>query len=167
MLKTNILTKEKDLYQISGQYLDYIKEFVDYYQDDDLFVNPQTICQKKYQVRKNLKRDRNLRNFVLKESEGKCFIDSAHKTFPTKITIGKKQYIDNYLEVHHVVPLMLQDSHCRSLDARDNLIAICPNCHRAFEKSIPENKKRLIDLVIYKGYKFCDRYTLYQSYGVM
>ena len=35
-----------------------------------------------------------------------------------------------YLEVHHIIPLSEQDLHEENLDILNNVMAICPNCHR-------------------------------------
>ena len=72
-----------------------------------------------------------------------CEIDSAHKTF-----IAQKTN-DPYVEAHHFIPMKFQSDFKFALDCIENIISLCPNCHRGIHLGIPGYKKNLIE-VIYK-----------------
>jgi len=63
--------------------------------------------------------------------------DDPHISFMSRKT--KK----NYVEAHHVVPFSYQGRFAHSLDVEENIVALCPNCHRklhhgtAAEKNAP------------------------------
>ncbi|MGB5107794.1 MAG: HNH endonuclease [Candidatus Zixiibacteriota bacterium] len=70
------------------------------------------------------KRDPRIAKNALVEADFSCMLDPTHKTFTSRAT-GK-----NYVEAHHLVPMVLQDKFDVSLDAPGNVVALCPNCHR-------------------------------------
>ncbi|MFC1860149.1 MrcB family domain-containing protein [Chloroflexota bacterium] len=53
-----------------------------------------------------------------------CEIDPNHVTFTSKVT-GQ-----NFVEVHHLIPMANQADFSYSLDVPANIIPLCPNCHR-------------------------------------
>ncbi len=95
-----------------------------------------------------------------------CEIDASHKTF----TSAKWQA--PFVEAHHLIPMAFQNLFNESLDDVSNIVSLCPNCHRAFHLSIPEEKKRYISKV-YDSRKSIQRlisrndiYGLYNCYDV-
>ena len=79
---------------------------------------------------------------VLVNSNWTCALDGFdgrdHTTFDTKS--GNK-----YLEAHHLVPMKAQkDYYPIKLDVYDNIIPLCPNCHRAVHNGSIEEKKRYL-----------------------
>lgn len=83
-------------------------------------------------------RDKGVAADALVKAEHKCEVDANHQTFKT----GKHKR--PYVEAHHFIPLSLQDQHLYSLDVTENIISLCPNCHRAFHYGEPSLKKSLI-----------------------
>ena len=76
---------------------------------------------------------------ALQNAEYKCELDSSHITFSSKST-GKP-----FLEVHHLVPMEKQGDFPKvSLDVPDNIIALCPNCHRKIHLATEEEKRPLL-----------------------
>lgn len=71
-------------------------------------------------------------------SDFKCEIDNNHKTFIAETS--EKQY----MEAHHIVPMMYQDDFEYSLDCVTNIISVCPNCHRALHNAGFELKKKML-----------------------
>ena len=66
--------------------------------------------------------------YVIKKANYHCS-DSAvsshgHSTFSTNTN-------KNYLEAHHLVPMKFQKAECPNLDRSQNIVALCPTCHRA------------------------------------
>ena len=51
-----------------------------------------------------------------------CVVSSEHKTFLSK---GK-----NYVEGHHVIPMFQQKNYGFELDDVENIVSLCPSCHR-------------------------------------
>jgi len=65
---------------------------------------------------------------ALKEADGICKL--CNKKSPFK---NKKN--EDYLEVHHVIPLSK-----KGLDNIDNVAALCPNCHREIHHGLNKNE---------------------------
>lgn len=61
---------------------------------------------------------------ALREANYKCEIDSNHTTFLTR-------HNHNYMEGHHFIPMSQQSKFNYSLDVPENIISLCPTCHRA------------------------------------
>ena len=60
---------------------------------------------------------------AIRDGKYKCTVDSSHATFVKKD--GTK-----YMEVHHLIPLEFQYKYEYKLDAKANLIPVCPLCHK-------------------------------------
>jgi 5-methylcytosine-specific restriction enzyme A len=65
---------------------------------------------------------------AIKAASYRCEIDSTHRTFNTS---GGTPYI----EAHHIVPISQQSILGVNLDVPANIVALCPNCHRAVHYS--------------------------------
>ena len=63
--------------------------------------------------------------------------DISFKEFYPKV--GK-----DYIEAHHLIPMEYQGDFSVSIDVPENIISLCPNCHRAFHNSVVSNQKNLI-----------------------
>ena len=89
---------------------------------------------------------------ALRNAEYKCEIDNSHKTFTSKFTFQP------YLEVHHLVPMEKQDQFEYSLDVPENVIALCPNCHRKVHlASEIEKQPMLAELFLLRSAKLLSR----------
>jgi 5-methylcytosine-specific restriction enzyme A len=84
-------------------------------------------------------RDPEIGKIRLQNSNYKCELDSTHLTFTSKSTSKP------FLEVHHLVPMEMQDNYEYSLDVPENIIALCPNCHRKIHHSTEIEKQPLLD----------------------
>ena len=135
---------------LSGEHKDFITDIVENMNYEDMFVyDEEEIILKKNDVRKKAKRDQRIAKEVIEEAGHKCFFDEEHTTFKTKNS-------PNYMEGHHIIPVALGDSFEEELDCKDNLIALCPNCHKSMHLSVNENKDNLIDKIITDGTKLQD-----------
>lgn len=67
-----------------------------------------------------------------------CENNSEHFSFISAITNLQ------FVEAHHLIPMEFQADFKYSIDIPENIISLCPNCHRAFHNSIYEEKERLI-----------------------
>lgn len=54
----------------------------------------------------------------------KCEIDAEHESFVT----NSDKY---YTEAHHLIPMACQAKFENSLDQEQNIVCLCPNCHKA------------------------------------
>lgn len=72
-----------------------------------------------------------------------CLGNTAHHTFTSKL--GKQ-----YMEAHHLIPMMAQKDFSINIDRVENIISICPICHSAIhlgdEATRLELVKKLYDL---------------------
>lgn len=67
-----------------------------------------------------------------------CEVDPTHKTFTSAAT-GKP-----YVEGHHLIPISHQDEFEHSIDVKENIVALCPNCHRLVHHGINEEKEGIL-----------------------
>jgi len=86
-------------------------------------------------------RDAKTARRALKNANYKCEFNEEHQTF----TSGSTQ--KNYVEAHHLVPVSLTntDNFKFKLDVKENLIALCPNCHRAIHYGDTATKMELLN----------------------
>lgn len=73
--------------------------------------------------------------------------DDPHLTFISKRTQR------NYVEAHHLVPFSYQDSFSHSLDVEENIVALCPNCHRKLHHGAPAEKNESLDQLLTERHK--------------
>lgn len=72
-------------------------------------------------------------------------IGAEHKTFKTKAGY--------YVEAHHLIPMSKQDNHLpTNIDRSENIVVLCPNCHRAIHNGIDEEKVLRLE-VLYNNRK--------------
>lgn len=84
----------------------------------------------------------------------KCELNYNHVTF---ITNNDGEL---YIEAHHLIPMAAQDYFVNTIDFADNIIALCPTCHREIHHGIERNRKEII-LDLYEKRK-----SKYVKYGV-
>lgn len=72
------------------------------------------------------------------QSNYNCEFDNSHESFTSGAT-GKP-----YVEVHHLIPISQSKNFNVSLDISENLIVLCPNCHRKIHFSEDETKKAIV-----------------------
>ncbi|MDR0912045.1 MAG: HNH endonuclease [Methanobrevibacter sp.] len=146
LIVLGILERDNKKIWVGEKYKSFIKNFLNNVSYEDLFFsNEEEINCKKERILK-FKRDKKIVDNVLSECNYKCFINSEHITFPTN---DKK----NYVEGHHVIPLRYSDSFDNSLDCKDNIIPLCPNCHKEIHFAIDENKSIILEKIFQRNLK--------------
>ena len=81
-------------------------------------------------------------------SQFKCVFDNSHETFQTAKGVP-------YMEGHHLIPCTVSnveyywDKYGRNIDCVENIICLCPTCHRRIHFGSKEEKERIIK-VLYK-----------------
>ena len=82
-------------------------------------------------------RNRKTRDKALKNANYQCEIDNTHKTF----LINNKYY----MEGHHLIPMEYQAMfEKQSLDIEENIISLCPTCHRKIHYASVNEKISMI-----------------------
>ncbi len=71
-------------------------------------------------------------------SDYKCEIEPLHRTFTAERT--QKQYV----EAHHFIPMKFQGMFNEPLDCLDNIVSLCPNCHRQIHHAVTDQKYEII-----------------------
>ena len=83
-------------------------------------------------------RDANMAYTALDNANFKCENNTGHETFISARTGNQ------FVEAHHLIPMEYQGEFSVSIDVPENIISLCPNCHRAFHNSIALNQENLI-----------------------
>jgi hypothetical protein len=87
------------------------------------------------------KRNPQLTKNVLEKHGYKCINDANHMTFEAPSMI-------NYVEGHHIMPMHLSDTFDFDLDVEENIVPLCPNCHRAIHLGVVDVKHKIIDKIL-------------------
>lgn len=80
-------------------------------------------ANKKTQIVSSFVRSLAVANKALATAKFKCELDPLHTTFQGMS--GKP-----YMEAHHLIPMCRQGEFKFSLDVVENIVCLCPNCHR-------------------------------------
>lgn len=83
-------------------------------------------------------RDPDMAYTAISNAGFKCENNPNHETFKSAVTSQQ------FVEAHHLIPMEYQDEHDASIDVPENIISLCPNCHRAFHNSIDKTKIELV-----------------------
>lgn len=89
-----------------------------------------------------------------KRANYSCEISNGHETF--------KNAADhqNYIEAHHLIPMAAQDYYKYTIDFADNIVTLCPTCHRQIHYAVPDEKAELLEKL------FNERQNNYMKYGI-
>ena len=88
---------------------------------------------------------------ALLNSEFLCEADSTHQTFMTNKGVP-------YMEGHHLIPCTANNAkyfwkrHGKSIDCVENIVCLCPTCHRRIHFGSEDEKKKIIKLLYKKQY---------------
>lgn len=90
-----------------------------------------------------------LGKIAIKKSYYQCEKDFQHKTFISKKTNK------SYMEAHHLIPVCFQkdmwEKYQVNIDCVENLVSLCPTCHKAFHFGSNQVKSEMIDYM----YRIC------------
>ena len=79
---------------------------------------------------------------ALQESHYLCEYNKLHLTFISGVT-G-----ENYTEAHHLIPIQFQQQYWSELhiniDCIENIVSLCPNCHRGVHYGTFDEKNRIL-----------------------
>lgn len=57
-----------------------------------------------------------------------------------------------YMEAHHLIQMSAQDNFYSTLEFADNIVCLCPNCHRKIHRAIDQEKRDDMIFVMKYGY---------------
>ena len=102
-----------------------------------------------------LVRDRSLALQAIEQAAYRCEIDQAHPWFISRT--GEHPY----MEAHHLVPLAAQSKIPLPLDIPENIVCLCPFCHRAIHHAERPFVRQLVDgLLVRRGGAVLERFHL-------
>ena len=116
----------------------------------DSYKTPPVVIQK---VNAIVKFERNpiLGKIAIKKAYYTCECNRDHETFISK-TSGK-----HYMEAHHLIPMAYQvkiwEKYEKNIDCLENLVSLCPTCHKAFHYGTDKVKSQIIE-DIYEKIKY-------------
>lgn len=137
--------------------------------DDAYKVAP--VVAIKTQVAMKFERNPLLGKLAIKNAYYTCEHDRLHKTFTSQSTQKP------YMEAHHLIPIAFQkviwDKYQINIDCLENLVSLCPICHKAFHYGTAEVKGQYIELLFkqvqhkYKAIEFdISLEEIKQCYGI-
>jgi len=132
-------------YIIVNDCRDFIQQLLENVEYKDMFFEKeQSEIINSQQFIKNIhkyKRDPQIRQEALKKANYKCFFDNNHITFPTS-------NYEIYMEGHHIIPVSRKESFIQELDVVENILCLCPTCHRKIHLSTNEVKENMLKEII-------------------
>ncbi|OED30395.1 HNH endonuclease signature motif containing protein [Methanosphaera sp. WGK6] len=127
------------------------RDFLNGFLKEETYENMFFKTDFQYVSTKSLKkhtRNYNLSVSVLEKSRYNCFFDKNHITFPSKSR-------PNYVEAHHIIPLARENSfQSVKLDCKENIIPLCPNCHRKIHYAKMKSKENMLEHMLDHLLKF-------------
>jgi len=114
---------------------------------DEAYKTPPVIAVKE-RVATKFERNPLLGKIAIKKAYYTCERNHEHQTFTSKSTQKP------YMEAHHLVPIANQkemwEIHGINIDCIENLVSLCPNCHKAFHYGTNEVKSGIVDEIFNK-----------------
>lgn len=95
---------------------------------------------------KVIKRDPRLAKTAIINADFKCQVDKNHTTF-------KKTNGEQYMEGHHLIPctfnnaIEFMEKYNINIDCSENIVSICPNCHRAIHYGDDKTKLSILEVL--------------------
>lgn len=109
-----------------------------------------------------VKRNPSIAKRVLESNNYRCAIDSSHLTFQTRSDVP-------YMEAHHLIPCTVSNSQRfqekSKLDREENIVCICPNCHRAIHYGNDDTQEKYLKILYNKQKDKLDRVGLQLSFA--
>ncbi len=101
------------------------------------------ITVSKFNVGRRFRTNPLLGKIAIKKAYYSCEKDYTHETFISKKTN------QNYMEAHHLIPVCFQkdiwDKYQVNIDCVENLVSLCPTCHKAIHYGTKEVQTSMIE----------------------
>lgn len=141
-----IIESEESDEEKDDNYIDKIDNINEYNVNPDVAVGASEIAPAQYNetsISKKYRRNPLLGRIAIQNAYYACENDHEHKTFKS----AKTQ--KNFMEAHHLVPVKYQQKIWQkyniNVDCVENIVSLCPTCHRAFHNGTKEVKAQLIE----------------------
>lgn len=89
-----------------------------------------------------VKKDARIAKTYLKNNGYQCQVNPKHISFTSKTTN------ENYVEAHHLIPIKAQKDYSINLDRSENLVSLCPICHKEIHLGINPRVKELVSKLL-------------------
>lgn len=90
------------------------------------------------------KRDPLIAAAAISAAEYLCELSLSHVSFIARTT---KQ---NYVEAHHLIPIQFQEHFSAKLDVLENVVVLCPTCHRKLHHGLFKEKTVVLEQLLAK-----------------
>ncbi|WP_432739498.1 HNH endonuclease [Ligilactobacillus agilis] len=118
LIDVNNVSEPHKIYLLHGPK----KRSVTYINHEEMFVrNPRELLAAKH------------------KADWKCCEDARHKTFTAQNDHRA------YVEGHHLIPMRMQKDFEYTIDFADNIVPLCPNCHRKIHFAIKQDRNKMIE----------------------
>ena len=136
LVNIEVLQVKNAHYFLADDIYEHVKGLYKNLSFESLFFNDETLlCQLDTQTaHERYKRDARLIQEAKTRDNFTCQIDAKHQTFISKGV--------NYVEGHHVLPMFQQKNFSFNLDVLENIISLCPSCHREIHSA--DNKHEIL-----------------------
>ncbi len=91
-----------------------------------------------YKQKQQYPRSRRVNALAKSIAKYKCEYNQAHITFESGVSGN------DFVEGHHLIPIEAQSQFENSLDVPENIISLCPNCHRAIHNATVTLRNEMI-----------------------
>lgn len=102
---------------------------------------PKTVPEMVVREVKNYPRKPAVTIAALEDAGYRCLRDASHETFPVEGTDH------HYMEGHHFIPLSKQEHFQVSLDIVQNIVCLCPTCHRLLHYATRSLREKTFDQI--------------------
>ncbi|ALD66605.1 HNH endonuclease [Spiroplasma cantharicola] len=145
LVDLNILDLDGKNYSLPDSIISYVSNYIDVKDDLKIYFfeceNENVYIDKlNYVNYSKIKRDLKLVKQTYERDQYKCFFSKDHFSFYTEDG-------NMYLEAHHIVPISLAPVYKINLDLLDNMVSLCPNCHKSMHYSENENKYKMLQII--------------------
>ena len=115
------------------------------YDEIDLKKVSERKPQKNYiSISKGYKKDPRIAKTVIANNNYKCEYANLngynHTTFTTKAGV-------QYQEGHHLIPMKAQKDFEKNIDRPENIVSLCPTCHRAIHNARKDEKVEILNKI--------------------
>lgn len=152
-VEENVVIQEKEIIESEesdeekdDNYIDKIDNINEHNVNPDVAVGASEIAPAKYSetsISRKYRRNPLLGRIAIQNAYYACENNHEHKTFKS----AKTQ--KNFMEAHHLVPVKYQQKIWQkyniNVDCVENIVSLCPTCHRAFHNGTKEVKAQLIE----------------------
>ncbi len=149
----NMIIQEKEIIESEesdeekdDNYIDKIDNINEYNVNPDVAVGASEIAPAQYNeasISRKYRRNPLLGKIAIQNAYYACENNHEHITFKS----AKTQ--KNFMEAHHLVPVKYQQQIWQeyniNVDCVENIVSLCPTCHRAFHNGTKEVKAQLIE----------------------